>query len=63
MDVKDLVVDDVVDIENQSIEVYKSEEDTPARGTKLNKPAICCVENLLKPPEFQGMVPMSLPVS
>jgi len=54
VDVRDLKIHDIVDISEQSIEVYKSEETTPERGQALNRPAICTVQNVEKPPEFNG---------
>jgi len=54
VDVRGLVIDKTVEIDDMSIEVYMSEEDTPKRGTKLNRPAICTILGMRKPDEFDG---------
>jgi hypothetical protein len=52
VDVRGLDVEKVVEINAMSIEVYKSEGDTPERGTKLNRDAICTIEHMEVPSHF-----------
>ncbi|CAK9008191.1 Nuclear pore complex protein Nup98-Nup96 [Cleaved into: Nuclear pore complex protein Nup98 (Nucleoporin Nup98) (Nup98), partial [Durusdinium trenchii] len=54
VDVRGLDIDEVVEISHMSIEVYKNEQDTPKRGTKLNRPAICTIEHMEIPSDFLG---------
>jgi len=54
VDVTDLVIDQVVEICDMSIEVYTKE--TPERGTKLNRQAICTIEHMEIPEDFLGSV-------
>ena len=34
--------------------MYRNESSTPARGTKLNRPALCTIEDISPPEDFDG---------
>jgi hypothetical protein len=52
VDVRGLDVDRDVEILAQAITVYRSEEDTPPRGTRLNRPALLSLEDMAPPEDF-----------
>eukprot|EP00924_Labyrinthula_sp_SR-Ha-C_P007311 snap_masked-scaffold_8-processed-gene-14.80-mRNA-1 protein AED:1.00 eAED:1.00 QI:0/-1/0/0/-1/1/1/0/1157 len=51
VDVRELVVDEVVQIENESVEVYGTDTESPEQGEKLNNPAIVTMYNIEKTPD------------
>lgn len=56
-DLKGLIIsEDMIEINEDSVELYKTEEATPAVGTKLNKPAEITIQNVVIPIGFHGGV-------
>jgi len=53
VDVRGLDVDRDVEIEQQSVVVYHAGS-TPEPGTKLNRPALCALEGIVPPEDFDG---------
>jgi nuclear pore complex protein Nup98-Nup96 len=54
VDVRGLIIHEVVEISELSVEVYKDGKDTPPRGSGLNRPALLTIEKLKVPSYFDG---------